>query len=217
MPEHVLALIFSIRRGILSYREDVLNGMWEKSNQFCFFNQTIFDLCGSKMGIIGGGTIGKATAKLAKALGINVLFSGRKNEKIFKPNYLNFNELIESCDILSVHCPLTPDTKDLISFKEFSMMKQKPIIINASRGGIINENAIVEAINEEKISGVGLDVLTAEPPNKSNPIFKIIDRPNVIVTPHIAWSSVDAMEIIWKKLILNIDNFLSGEPSNLIE
>ena len=216
VPEHTFSLIFTLRRNLIGYRQDVIQGLWQKSKQFCFFTHSIKDLHGSRLGIIGKGVLGSAVAKIGNSLGMDVVFAARKKATNIPIGYVSFDEVIKTSDIISLHLPLTPSTQNLISHEEFKAMKKSPILINTSRGGLVNEEAVIEALDNKYISALGFDVLTSEPPQKNHPFLKILDRPNVIITPHVAWTSMEAMQILWDQVILNIDNFLSGQPSNIV-
>ncbi|WP_064669359.1 D-2-hydroxyacid dehydrogenase [Vibrio nigripulchritudo] len=210
VPEHTFSLILALRRSLVGYRQDVIDGEWQKSEQFCFFNHDIQDLANSRLGIIGSGAIGQAVAKIGRAMGMEVVFSERKGSEMCREGYLPFGEVIETSDVISLHAPLTPNTRDMISEKELTLMKPSAILVNASRGGLINEPALVKAIKDKQIAAVGLDVLTQEPPRNDHPIFEIASLPNVIVTPHTAWASLAAMQEVWRQVIDNIEGHVEG-------
>ncbi|TWF53156.1 glycerate dehydrogenase [Neorhizobium alkalisoli] len=216
VPEHTFALIFALRRSIVGFRQDVIDGEWQRANQFCFFNHPIRDLAGSTLGIFGGGTLGGSVAKIAEAFGMTVLLAGRKGAGTVKPGYTAFEEVLEKADILTFHMPLTPETRDLIGLAEFRKMKKRPLIINTARGGLVNEADLVTALDEGLITGAGFDVLTREPPAADNPLLKILNRPNIIVTPHVAWASDEAMQTLWVQVISHVENFEKGTPSNVL-
>lgn len=216
VPEHAFALILALRRSIVGYRQDVIAGEWEKSGQFCFFNHPIKDLAGSRIGIIGEGVIGGAVARIATAFGMEPVFAAHKGVDGLGPLYTPWDEVIETSDVLSLHAPLMPATRNMISTPEFEAMKQKPIIVNTSRGGLVDEAALVDALDRGLIAGFGFDVLTAEPPALDNPLLKVLDRPNVIVTPHTAWASDEAQREVWRQVIKHIEDFESGAPSNTL-
>lgn len=216
VPEHAFALIFALRRGIVGYRQDVIDGEWEKSGRFCFFNHEIKDLAGSRLGIIGEGIIGQSVANIGRALGMDVVYAAHKGVTSLGSLYTPFEEVIETSDVITLHSPLFPATRNMISTPEFEAMKNRPLLINTSRGGLVDEAAIVDALNRDLIAGVGFDVLTAEPPNPNNPLLTVLDRPNVIVTPHVAWASEEAMQTLWGQTVQHVDDFLSGKPSNVL-
>ncbi|KZL13301.1 D-2-hydroxyacid dehydrogenase [Pseudovibrio sp. Ad26] len=216
VPEHAFALIFALRRSLVGYREDVINGEWQKSGKFCFFNHPIKDLSGSRLGIIGSGTLGKGTARIGEALGMDVVFAERKGATEVRVGYTAWQEVITTSDVISLHTPLTPETRGIISTPEFEAMPQKPILINTSRGGLVDEAALVQALDKQQIAATGFDVLTTEPPQEDNPLLSILERPNVIVTPHVAWASEEAMQALWDQLISHMESFQKGTPTNAV-
>ncbi|MEM7718852.1 MAG: D-2-hydroxyacid dehydrogenase [Pseudomonadota bacterium] len=216
VPEHTFALILALRRSLVGFRQDVIDGEWQKAAQFCFFNHPIKDLAGSTLGIFGEGVLGQGVATLARAFGMNVLFAAHKGVDGLGPLYTPFDEVVERADILTMHAPLTPGTRNMISDREFALMKNKPLIINASRGGLVDEAALVRALDAGQISGIGFDVLTSEPPQPDNPLLQVLDRPNVIVTPHTAWASDEAMQTLWDQVVDHLENFQNGTPSNRV-
>ncbi|WP_109314861.1 D-2-hydroxyacid dehydrogenase [Pseudovibrio ascidiaceicola] len=216
VPEHAFALIFALRRSLVGYREDVINGEWQKSGKFCFFNHPIKDLAGSRLGIIGSGTLGKGTARIGEALGMDVVFAERKGATEVRVGYTAWQEVITTSDVISLHTPLTPETRGIISTPEFEAMPQKPILINTSRGGLVDEAALVQALDKQQIAAAGFDVLTTEPPQEDNPLLSILERPNVIVTPHVAWASEEAMQTLWDQLISHMESFQKGTPTNAV-
>jgi glycerate dehydrogenase len=216
VPEHTFALILALRRSLVGFRQDVIDGEWQKAAQFCLFNHPIKDLAGSNLGIFGEGVLGQGVATLARAFGMNVMFAAHKGVEGLGPLYTPFDQVVEEADILTMHAPLMPGTKNMISDREFGMMKKKPLIINASRGGLVDEAALVRALDAGQISGIGFDVLTSEPPQPDNPLLAVLDRPNVIVTPHTAWASDEAMQTLWDQVVEHLENFQKGAPSNRV-
>jgi glycerate dehydrogenase len=216
VPEHTFALILALRRSLIGYRQDVIAGEWQRAGQFCFFNHPIRDLHGSTLGVIGEGTIGQSVARLGQAFGMRTLFAAHKGVSGLGPLYTPFDEVIETSDVITLHCPLMPATRNVIAMPEFRRMRRRPLLINASRGGLVNEADLVRALDEDLIAGAGFDCLTAEPPGDDHPFWPILERSNVIVTPHVAWASDEAMQTVWDQVIANIENFVRGEPSNLV-
>lgn len=216
VPEHAWALIFALRRNIVGYRQDVLDGKWQESGQFCFFTHEIKDLAGSRLGIVGEGVIGQAVAGIGKALGMEVVFAAHKGVEGLGPLYTPFDEVMRTADVISLHAPLFPATRNMIAAREFGLMERRPILVNTSRGGLVDEADLVAALDKGQIAGAGFDVLTSEPPAAENPLMKIADRPNVIVTPHVAWASEEAMQTLWDQCVGHVDNFLAGKPSNTL-
>lgn len=216
VPEHTFALILALRRNLMGFRQDVIDGEWQRSGQFCFFNHPIHDLAGSTLGIIGEGAIGQSVSRLGQAFGMRTLFAAHKGVDGLGPLYTPFDQVLETSDVISLHCPLTPATRNLLAMPEFRRMQRRPLLINASRGGLVNEADLVQALNEGLISGAGFDCLTSEPPVSGHPFQAIVERPNVIVTPHVAWASDEAMQTLWNQVIEHIENFQRGTPSNAV-
>ncbi len=216
VPEHVFALILALRRSILSYREDVKRGEWQKAAQFCFFNHPINDLHGSRLGIIGEGVLGQGVADLGRAFGMKILFAAHKGKSGLGPLYTPFDEVLETSDVITLHCPLMPETKGLIGIGEFRKMKRRPIIVNAARGGLIVEEDLEKALEEGLIAGAAVDVTMPEPPPKESVLMRMLERPNFILTPHVAWASDEAQQVLADQLIDNVENFARGQPSNVV-
>jgi len=216
VPEHTFALILALRRSLIGYRQDVIEGRWQEAQQFCFFTHPIRDLRGSTLGIFGEGVIGQAVARLGEAFGMRTLFAAHKNVQGLGPLYTPFDEVLATADVITLHCPLTPATCNMIAAPEFAKMKKRPLLINCGRGGLVNEADLADALDHGQIAGVGFDCLASEPPRSDNPLIRILDRPNVIVTPHVAWASDEAMQALWDQVISHIENFHAGRPSNRI-
>ncbi|HXG79747.1 MAG TPA: D-2-hydroxyacid dehydrogenase [Methyloceanibacter sp.] len=211
VPEHVLALMFALRRNLLAYIEDVRAGRWNTCQQFCFFDHPIRDIAGSTMGIVGYGAIGKAVAKRAECLGMRVL----PYDVVPQPGLVDFETVLKESDVITLHMPLTPSTKNMFGAAELRKMKPTAILINTARGGLVDEAALIEALKNGTIAGAGFDVLTKEPPKEGN-ILLDYKGPNLIVTPHVAWASVEAMQILADQLIDNIEAFVAGKPQNVV-
>jgi len=216
VPEHVFALILALRRNIVAYREDVLAGEWQKAGQFCFFHHPIRDLAGTRLGIVGRGVLGQRVAELGRAFGMTPLFAGRKGHGASAP-YTPWDEVLASCEVLTLHCPLMPETRGLIAMPEFRAMSRRPLIINTGRGGLVDEADLVRALDEGLVSGAGFDVTDGEPPAPDNPLLRAAGRFNVILTPHVAWASDEAQQTLADQLMDNIDNFVAGRPTNLLD
>ncbi len=215
VPEHVFALLLSLRRNLFAYRVDVERGRWQQSEQFCFFDHPIGDLHGSTMGIVGGGVLGQGTAALARAFGMQVLFAEITPGAAGRADRTPLDQVLAESDVISLHCPLTPATRDLIGPAQLRQMKRNAILINTSRGGLVDELALATALTEGWIAGAGFDVLTSEPPTQGNPLLEL-RLPNLILTPHVAWASKDAMQGLADQLIDNVELFVKGTPQNLV-
>jgi glycerate dehydrogenase len=215
VPEHAFAMILALRRNLLSYRADVEAGVWNKSEQFCFFTHDIGDLYGATLGIIGEGAIGQATAAIGRAFGMRVLFADHAPPKMDGVEFTPHDEVLAQSDVLTLHCPLLPATRNLIDLQAFRRMKRNALLINTARGGLVDEAALIQALDEGLIAGAGFDVLTVEPPTNGHPLLDV-RRPNFILTPHVAWASDGAMQFLADQLIDNINAWASGKPQHLV-
>jgi glycerate dehydrogenase len=215
VPEHAFALILALRRNLIAYRRDVEAGRWQKADQFCFLDHDIRDLHGSTLGIVGEGAIGQGTATIARGFGMKVLFADHEPPKAPGIEYTPFDEVLERADVLSLHCPLMPSTRNLIGLPQMRRMKRTALLINTSRGGLVDEEALIHALDAGLIAGAGFDVLTTEPPRNGHPLLDL-RRPNFILTPHVAWASQEAMQFLADQLIDNIDAWAAGRPQHLV-
>ncbi|MBI1867394.1 MAG: D-2-hydroxyacid dehydrogenase [Methylocystis sp.] len=211
VPEHVIALMFALRRNLVAYRDDVRTGAWQKARQFCFFSHPIHDIAGSTLGIVGYGAIGKSIAKRAEALGMTVI----AYDVIAQPGLVDFATILKESDVITLHTPLTPETRNMIGAEQLAAMKRSAILINTARGGLVDEAALAHALKTGVIAGAGFDVLTVEPPKTGNVLLDA-DLPNFILTPHVAWASQEAMQILADQLIDNIEAFVAGKPQNVV-
>jgi glycerate dehydrogenase len=215
VPEHVFTLITALRRNLLAYRRDVENGRWQLVDQFCFFDYPIRDLYGATIGIIGEGVLGQGTARIARGFGMNVLFADHAPPKAPDVLFTPLDQVLADSDVISLHLPLTNETRNMIGIDEFRKMKRDAILINTARGGLVDEQALVQALEQGLIAGAGFDVLNKEPPKEGNPLLEL-RLPNFILTPHIAWASDGAMQFLADQLIDNIEAFVMGKPQNLV-
>jgi glycerate dehydrogenase len=218
VPEHAFALILALKRNLIGYRRDVVAGEWQRQNQFCIFTHPISELSGGTLGIIGEGSIGQSVAELGKAFGMRVLFAAHKGKTGLGPLYTPFDEVIETSDVITLHCPLLPETRNTIAMPEFRRMKRTAIVVNTARGGLVNEDDLAAALRQGLIAGAGFDVTQPpEPPAPDSPLMQLLDLPNFILTPHVAWASREAQQALADQLIDNIENFVAGKPSNVLE
>lgn len=187
------------------YGSLVKQGAWSQSEHFCLFDKPIIEFSGKKMGLIGYGTLAKSVEKIAQAYDMDILIADRKGEEVTRPGRVPFLQVIEQADVISIHCPLTQDTENLISAAELNKMKSSAVIINTARGGIINEEALLKALANNNIAGVATDVLTVEPPTTEHPMLTH-SLDNLIITPHIAWASIEARKRLLNKVIENIES-----------
>ena len=198
VAQHTMALILALATRLLDYDRDVRRGEWGRSEMFCLMHHPIMELEGKTLGIIGYGDLGQGVAERAKAFGMNILLGCRPGQAAGEVDgypRLPLAELLPRVDVLSLHCLLTDNTRHLIGREELARMKDSALIINTSRGGLVDEQALAEALRAETIGGAGFDVLTEEPPRNGNPLLAD-DIPNLIVTPHSAWASREARQRI---------------------
>lgn len=215
VPEHAFMMMLALRRSLLGWRQDLRAGLWETAEQFCLFTRPIHDLHGSTLGLIGYGSLGRGMHRLAEAFGMRVLITEHKGAPQVREGYTPFETVLREADVISLHTPLTPETRHLIGAREFLMMKPGAILINTARGGLVDEAALVDALKSGAIAGAGFDVLSVEPPVAGNPLLQL-DLPNFILTPHVAWSSREAMQTLANQLVDNIEAFVAGEPRNVV-
>lgn len=205
VAQHTLTLMLALATSLLKYEYAVKQGEWNKSPIFCLLDFPIVELSGKTLGIIGYGELGQAVAKLAEAFGMKILVASLANRPTHKDR-TPFAELLAQVDFLSLHCPLTEETRDLIDAQAFDKMKNSAFLINCARGGIVNEQALADALRQGKIAGAATDVLSVEPPTQGN-VLLAQDIPNLIITPHSAWGSVDARQRIVNQMLENVEAF----------
>jgi glycerate dehydrogenase len=210
VAQHTIMLMLNLATSFLKYQHALHQGEWQKASQFCLLDAPIVELAGKTLGIVGYGELGHAVAKLAEAFGMKVLIAALPNRPA-DASRVAFAELLPQVDFLSLHCPLTEDTRHLISHAELDAMKSSAFLINCARGGIVDEVALAEALREGKIAGAATDVLTVEPPKQGNVLLDS-SIPNLIVTPHNAWGSVDARQRIVNQMVENVAAFKQGQP-----
>lgn len=215
LPEHVLMLTLALRRQLTGYREDVRRGLWQQAAQFCLHTRAIHDIQGSTLGIIGYGALGQAVERLMRAVGMRVLIAERKGAKAIRAGRVAFEEILRSSDVLTLHCPLSAETKNLIGAAELEMMKEHAILINTARGGLVDEAALANALLSGKIGGAAVDVLTIEPPREGNLLLDL-QLPNFILTPHVAWASQEAQRLLADQLMENLEAFVAGRPQMVV-
>lgn len=207
VPEHVLMLMLALRRNLLSYRADLGAGAWQRAEQFCLLTHPIRDLHESRLGIIGYGALGQAVERIARGVGLRILVAERKGAKDVRDGRTPFTEVLDSSDIITLHAPLTPETQSFIGAAELASMKTGALLINCARGGLVDEAALIAALRTGRLGGAGVDVLSREPPREGNALLEL-DLPNLIITPHVAWASLQAMQSLADQLIDNIEAFI---------
>lgn len=211
--QHVFAVMLALHTNLLSYHAAVLEGRWQKASQFCFLDYPIIELKGKTLGIVGYGTLGRGIAEVAKAFGMKIAIARRPgNPPDDRPSLL---EMLPEIDVLTLHCPLTAQTRNLIDTAALALMKPTAFVINAARGGIVDEAALLDALRLGKIAGAAVDVLSVEPPRAGNPLLDA-HLPNLIVTPHIAWASREARQRIIDQTVENIRAFKAGAPVRVV-
>jgi glycerate dehydrogenase len=215
VPEHVLMMILALRRNLFAYRADVRNGLWQQSKQFCLLTHELHDINGSTLGVIGYGSIGKAMARLGESLGMRVLIAEHKHAAEIRSGRTSFQDVLRESDIVSLHCPLTNETRDLFRRSEFQLMKPGALLINTARGALVDDAALIEALQSGSIAGAGYDALREEPPRQGSALLEL-NLPNFIVTPHVAWASNEAVQALADQVIDNIEAFVNGTPRNLL-
>lgn len=215
VPEHVFALMLALRRNIVAYHRDVRAGAWQKAGQFCLMNHPIRDLHGTTLGVIGHGELGTAVANVAKAFGMRVLIAERRGVVQATPGRTSFDAVLRESDVITLHAPLTPETRNLIGAAELVQMKPDALLINTARGGLVDEQALAAVLKSGRLGGAAFDVLTEEPPRHGNPLLDL-DLPNLLVTPHNAWASREAMQIMADQLIDNIESFARDALKNQV-
>jgi glycerate dehydrogenase len=212
--EHVFCLMLTLSRRLDRYRQRVSIGDWTRSAHFCVFDETIEELFGKRLGIIGYGVLGRAVSDAARAFSMRVEVAQRLHDEPL-PDRMPLQDLLECCDVVSLHCPLTQQTRGLIGKPELRRMRTDALLINAARGGIVDEAALVEALQKGWIAGAGVDVLSEEPPPASNPLLQYVS-PRLILTPHVAWASRAARQRLLGEVTENVRSFLQGRARNRV-
>ena len=208
--QHTFTMAFNLISNLSYYKDNVENGTWSDSNLFTDVSQPFSEIAGKSWGIVGLGTIGKNVAQIAELFGANITYySTSGNNKINDYHHDNLEKLLANSDIVSIHCPLNKDTENLINSSNLPLLKEGAILLNLGRGGIINEADLAQELNKRKLY-VGLDVLSSEPIEKENPLMHLKNSNQLLITPHIAWASVEARKRLLEGIVKNIENFLRG-------
>lgn len=215
VPEHCFALLLALRRNLRAYMADVEAGRWEQSSRFCLLDHPIGDLAGSRLGIVGYGALGHKVAQLGRAFGMEIAATSRSPILEEGVVQLPLDELLATSDVVSLHLPLTDQTRHLVGARELALMKKTALLINTARGGLVDEAALAAALNANAIGGAGFDVLSKEPPLPGNPLLAL-RLPNFILTPHVAWASAGAMQTLADMLVDNIEAWAGGAPRNVV-
>lgn len=211
----VFAHLLNIAQQVQHHSEAVHSGRWSHCSDFCFWDMPLLELHGLKMGIVGLGHTGMATARIALGFGMEVYAYTSKSPLQLQSEIhkMELDQLFRECDVVSLHCPLTPATQGLVNAERLQLMKPTAILINTARGPLIDEEALADALNQGKLAAAGLDVLSQEPPKADNPL---LTARNCYLTPHIAWGSTAARQRLMQILVDNIQSFLSGHPVNVV-
>jgi glycerate dehydrogenase len=215
VPEHCFALILALRRNLAAYAADVVAGQWERSTRFCLLDHPIADLAGSRLGIVGYGALGRRVAQIGRAFGMEVVVASRSQVPDTDVVQLPLAALLSTSDVVSLHLPLLDTTRNMIGARELASMKKSSILINTARGGLVDEQALADALVNGTIAGAGFDVLSKEPPPADNPLLKL-RLPNFILTPHVAWASGGAMQKLADMLVDNLEAWVAGAPTNVV-
>lgn len=215
VAQHTLTLMLALATSLMPYRDAVRAGRWEQAPNFCFLDYPIVELAGRALLIVGHGELGSAVGRLAEAFGMTVLIAERPGATTARPGRVLFEEAVRDADVVSLHCPLTDETRNLIDADVLRAMKPSAFVINTARGGIVNEDDLANALRRGDIAGAGMDVLTQEPPRAGNPLLAD-DIPNLIVTPHSAWGSRTARQRIVDQTVENIESWRRGETTRVV-
>lgn len=213
VAQMAIAHLLNITQRVAHYAHEVHNGVWSAQPDFCYWNTPLIELAGKKIGIVGFGNTGQATAQIAEALGMEVWVYTSKPKKSLPKKYqkVTLNELFSACDVVSLHCPLTAENKEMVNSFRLSLMKQGAILINTSRGGLIDEKALEQALLSDKLLGAGLDVLSSEPVPNGNPLLKL---KNCFITPHIAWATRESRMRLMNQAVENLKAWMEGRTIN---
>jgi glycerate dehydrogenase len=214
VAQHVFSLILALTTRLAEHQHAVSTGAWQRSSQFCLLDYPFRELAGKRLGIVGYGELGHAVARVAEAFGMELLLAQRPGGEP-ATDRLPLHKLLPQVDVLSLHCPLTENTRGLIDGQALALMRPDALLINTARGGIVDEAALAAALRAGRLGGAGVDVLTREPPSDGNPLLAG-DIPNLIVTPHVAWASRESRQRLLNELVANIQAFLGGTRRNRI-
>ena len=209
-------LLLELCLHVQHHSDTVMEGKWARSADWCYWDYPLVELAGKTIGIIGFGRIGQQVGDVATAFGMNIIGSSRtQSDQSHRKNFkwATVPELLEQSDVVSIHCPLFPDTQGLINRENLKRMKRSALLLNTSRGPIVVDQDLADALNNDVIAGAGIDVLSVEPPSKDNPLFK---TKNCIITPHIAWATKEARERLMDITEKNLAAFLKGKPVNVV-
>jgi glycerate dehydrogenase len=213
VAQHTFALLLELTQQTGSYSAGVKNGRWVQGKaDWCYWDKPVVELAGLQLGLIGSGRIGQSVAKIAEAFGMRVVYAQRPNAPA-TPGKVPLEQVMRTSDVISLHCPLTPDTKELIRAETLAWMRPSAFLLNTSRGALIRDQDLADALNQGRLAGAALDVLTVEPPPPENPL---LTAQNCIVTPHLAWAATTARARLLEVAVANVKAFLGGSPRNVV-
>lgn len=214
VAQNVFALLLEITNSVGHYTREVRKGRWTESDDFCFIDTKLRELADKQLGIIGFGAIGQRVAKIGEAFGMKTAtFTSKSENEVSPTRKMKLDEIFATSDIITLHCPLTENTFQLVDGEKLSLMKPSAILINTGRGLLVDEDALANALNEGRIAAAGLDVLSQEPPEVNNPLFR---AKNIYLTPHISWATVEARQRLIEIAVSNLEAFISGAPVNVV-
>jgi len=213
--QHTFTLLGNLMTNNHRYQEDCAKGLWQQSNMFCRLDYPITELMGKNFVIFGHGSLGQAVGKVAEAFGAKVIIAERPYVNDTRPGRIAFTEALKMADVLSIHCPLNDETRNLFNRETLCLLKPTSFVINTARGGIVDESALVEILTNNQIAGAGLDVLSVEPAQANNPLANYQGH-NLILTPHTAWAAKESIQRLVNEIANNIVNFNIGKASNTV-
>jgi len=218
VAQFTLALILELATRAARYGWAVRSDAWQQSPVFTLLDFPSVELRGKKLGIIGYGNIGRAVAEMARGFGLEVMIASRPGSaEPIRPGRVSLTELFRQADVITLHCPLTADTKNLINAETLSLMKPTALLVNTARGALIDETALIQALSQNRLAAAALDVISREPPPADHPIIQAAKKlDNLIVTPHTAWSARESRERLLKEVANNISAFFEGKPRNIV-
>ncbi|WP_440465399.1 D-2-hydroxyacid dehydrogenase [Psychrobacter sp. ASPA161_6] len=214
VPEHTFMLMLTAMRAGIYYHQKVADGTWQANGNFCLLDIPLIDLEDKTLGIIGVGTIGKRVTEIARAFGMSVLWAEHQGRAPRNDDYTAFDEVLARADVLSLHCPLNAQTQHLINKDTLAKMTKQPLIVNVARGGVVDSQALTDAINNEQIIGYASDVFEQEPIVKDDPLLTLANHPRVIFSPHNAWGSKSAQETLWQMLSNQVADFIDSHQNS---
>lgn len=213
VPEHTFMLMLNAMRAGIYYHQNVADGSWHDDGNFCLLDVSLIDLEDKTLGIIGVGAIAKRVTDIARAFGMTVLWAEHQGKEPRNSDYTAFDEVLASSDVISLHCPLNEQTQHLINKQTLAKMSKRPLLVNVARGGVVDSQALTDAVNNEQIIGYATDVFEQEPVNSNDPLLTLKDHPRVIFSPHNAWGSMSAQQYLWQILSKQVSEFIENNKA----